>query len=75
MQEREYTEEDRALQEEVFGEDQLDSKRKDESKEDEAPEGKRRRTQEEEDWHDFWTTEDRASRDIGLVERVEIEDR
>eukprot|EP00973_Karenia_brevis_P052533 7297586-Karenia_brevis.AAC.1 len=76
MQEREYSEEDKAFQREIFGEDQLDSKRKEESKEDESPESKRRRTQEEADWYDdFWTSADRTSRDIDSVERGEIEDR
>eukprot|EP00973_Karenia_brevis_P083777 11626295-Karenia_brevis.AAC.1 len=74
MQERVETEEDKAWQREIFGEDQPDSKRKDERKEDGSPETKRRRTQEEEDWHDdFWTPADRTSRDIDLVERGEID--
>eukprot|EP00973_Karenia_brevis_P001278 174980-Karenia_brevis.AAC.1 len=76
MQERVDTEEDKAWQREIFGDDQPEGKRKDESKEDESPETKRRRTQEEEDWHDdFWTSADRTSRDISLEERGEIEDR
>eukprot|EP00973_Karenia_brevis_P020043 2750872-Karenia_brevis.AAC.1 len=61
---------------EIFGGDQPGSKRKDASKEDESPETKRRRTQEEEDWHDdFWKSADRVSRDIDSVDRGEIEDR
>eukprot|EP00973_Karenia_brevis_P014354 1954775-Karenia_brevis.AAC.1 len=40
------------------------------------PEGKTRRTQEEEDWNDdFWKDEEIAGRDIDLVERYEIEER
>eukprot|EP00973_Karenia_brevis_P043965 6090282-Karenia_brevis.AAC.1 len=66
MQEREYTDEDRALQDEVLEEDQPDRKRKDESQGDESPEKKRRRTQEQEDWYDdFWSDKDKS---IGLVE-------
>eukprot|EP00973_Karenia_brevis_P042693 5908098-Karenia_brevis.AAC.1 len=61
MQEREYTEEDKAHLRELFGDDQPESKRKDESKGDESLETKRRRTQEEDDWHDVvCTSEDKA---------------
>eukprot|EP00973_Karenia_brevis_P017344 2378773-Karenia_brevis.AAC.1 len=49
MQEREYTDEDRAFQEDLFGPAEHESKRKESSKEQGAPESKRRRTQEEED--------------------------
>eukprot|EP00973_Karenia_brevis_P052421 7283748-Karenia_brevis.AAC.1 len=56
----------------LFGEDTPETKRKDEDEEKEAPEGKRRRTQEDEDWHDeFWNNKDRT---IGSIEREEIED-
>eukprot|EP00973_Karenia_brevis_P069370 9646078-Karenia_brevis.AAC.1 len=76
MQEREYAAEDRAFHDEVFGEDQPGSKGKDESKGDASPETKRRKTQEEEDWPDeFWKSTDIVSRDFGVVERGEIEDR
>eukprot|EP00973_Karenia_brevis_P003332 459465-Karenia_brevis.AAC.1 len=76
MQEREYTEEDKAQFREIFGEDQPEGKRKDESKKEESPEAKRRRTQEEEDWDDeFLKSPDMESRDVSLVERDKIEDR
>eukprot|EP00973_Karenia_brevis_P094408 12422349-Karenia_brevis.AAC.1 len=43
------SEEDKALQEDVFGPEEIENKRPEE------PENKRRRTQEELDWHDdFW---------------------
>eukprot|EP00973_Karenia_brevis_P027746 3824078-Karenia_brevis.AAC.1 len=41
-----------------------------------GPEGKRRKTQEEEDWNDdSWKDGEIASRDIDLVGRYEIEER
>eukprot|EP00973_Karenia_brevis_P079516 11034135-Karenia_brevis.AAC.1 len=52
MQEREDTEEDKAMQEmnrDLFGEELSDNKRKEDKEDKGAPEGKRRRTQEEED--------------------------
>eukprot|EP00973_Karenia_brevis_P015054 2055979-Karenia_brevis.AAC.1 len=53
-----------------------EKKRKEEAKEQKEPEKKRRRTQEEIDWHDyFWSSEDRASRDISILERYDIEGR
>eukprot|EP00973_Karenia_brevis_P021649 2977802-Karenia_brevis.AAC.1 len=48
-QESEYTAEDRALQEDIFGPEEHENKRKEESEEQVAPESKRRRTQEESD--------------------------
>eukprot|EP00973_Karenia_brevis_P030278 4174130-Karenia_brevis.AAC.1 len=60
----------------IFGPEEPESKKKESSEEQGASESKRRRAQEEEDWYDdFWTDADRASRDISLVERDEIEDR
>eukprot|EP00973_Karenia_brevis_P065350 9078830-Karenia_brevis.AAC.1 len=50
MQEREYTEEDKAMQRNIFGKELPDNKRKEEGEDGVHPEGKRRRTQEEEDW-------------------------
>eukprot|EP00973_Karenia_brevis_P080865 11217632-Karenia_brevis.AAC.1 len=65
MQEREDTEEDKAMQREVFGEKLPDSKRKEEIDKEESPDTKRRRTQEDEDWNDdFWKSTDLLSRDI-----------
>eukprot|EP00973_Karenia_brevis_P003502 484035-Karenia_brevis.AAC.1 len=59
MQEREYTEVDKANFRDIFGEDQPEVKRKDESKKEESPEIKRRKTQEEEDWDvEFWKSPD-----------------
>eukprot|EP00973_Karenia_brevis_P023214 3196658-Karenia_brevis.AAC.1 len=59
MQEREYIEEDKAMQRDIFGEELLDSKRKEERVKEESPDTKRRRTQEEEDWNDdFWESTD-----------------
>eukprot|EP00973_Karenia_brevis_P043735 6057610-Karenia_brevis.AAC.1 len=49
MQEREYTEEDKAMQRDIFGEELHDSKRKEEVAQEESPDTKRRRTQEDED--------------------------
>eukprot|EP00973_Karenia_brevis_P003758 518980-Karenia_brevis.AAC.1 len=61
MQEREYTAEDRAFQEEIFGPEEPENKRKEGSEEQVTPESKRRRTQEEEDWYDdYWTDADRT---------------
>eukprot|EP00973_Karenia_brevis_P095850 12429407-Karenia_brevis.AAC.1 len=61
MQEREYTDEDRAVQEKIFGPTEPESKRKESSEEHGAPESKRRWTQEEEDWYDdMWTDADRT---------------
>eukprot|EP00973_Karenia_brevis_P085421 11853964-Karenia_brevis.AAC.1 len=76
MQEGEYTDEDRAFQEAIFGPAELESQIKESSEEQGVPEGKRRRTQEEKDWYDdLWTDADRTSKDIDSVERGEIEDR
>eukprot|EP00973_Karenia_brevis_P041480 5739452-Karenia_brevis.AAC.1 len=59
------------MQRDLFGEDPVETKRKEDEEEKETPEGKRRRTKEEEDWYDdFWTDKDRT---IGLIERDEIE--
>eukprot|EP00973_Karenia_brevis_P087345 12109245-Karenia_brevis.AAC.1 len=53
-----------------------ENKRKERNEDQSAPEGRRRRIQEEEDWYDdSWTNAGMPSRDIGLVERYEIEDR
>eukprot|EP00973_Karenia_brevis_P021781 2995198-Karenia_brevis.AAC.1 len=72
MQENEYTEKERQLQEDL-GLAEPDNKRKEEGEEEVAPERKRRRTQEEEDWYgEFWTDKDKS---IGVVERSEIEDK
>eukprot|EP00973_Karenia_brevis_P083448 11575306-Karenia_brevis.AAC.1 len=75
-QESEYTVEDKAFQQDIFGPEEPENKRKEDSEEQVAPDSKRRRTQEEEDWYDdLWTKADRTSRHISLVERSEIEDR
>eukprot|EP00973_Karenia_brevis_P074491 10351635-Karenia_brevis.AAC.1 len=48
-QEREYTAEDRAFQEDIFGPVEPENKRKESNEDQVAPGSKRRRTQEEED--------------------------
>eukprot|EP00973_Karenia_brevis_P034966 4822774-Karenia_brevis.AAC.1 len=59
MNERVETEEDKAMQKEVFGEALHHSKRKEEVDKEDSPESKRGRTQEEEDWNDeFWKSTD-----------------
>eukprot|EP00973_Karenia_brevis_P014873 2031162-Karenia_brevis.AAC.1 len=59
MQEREYTEEDKSMQRDIFGEELPDSKRKEERAKEESPDTKGRRTQEEENWNDdFWKSTD-----------------
>eukprot|EP00973_Karenia_brevis_P052576 7303536-Karenia_brevis.AAC.1 len=64
------------MQRDIFGEELQDSKRKEEIAEEESPDTKRRRTQEDEDWNDdFWKARDVVSRDIEAVEREIIEDR
>eukprot|EP00973_Karenia_brevis_P010873 1471839-Karenia_brevis.AAC.1 len=75
-QEYELTEGDKQLQEDIFGPAEHENKRKDEGEDQVAPEVERRRTREEKDWYDdFWTDEDRTDRNIGLIERYEIEDK
>eukprot|EP00973_Karenia_brevis_P061421 8539713-Karenia_brevis.AAC.1 len=63
MQEKESDEGDAVLREwnmDLFGEESPDIKRKEEGDDKEVPEGKRRRTQEEEDWYDeFWDDKDK----------------
>eukprot|EP00973_Karenia_brevis_P034558 4767643-Karenia_brevis.AAC.1 len=52
-----------------------EGKRKNEREDAVVPEGRRKRTQEESDWYgESWTNEDKADREIGLVERYVIED-
>eukprot|EP00973_Karenia_brevis_P002678 365597-Karenia_brevis.AAC.1 len=61
------------MQRDLFGEDPPETKRKEKEEKKETPEGKRRRTQEDEDWHnDFWDNKDKT---IGLIERDEIEEK
>eukprot|EP00973_Karenia_brevis_P015164 2072915-Karenia_brevis.AAC.1 len=65
MQEREYTDEDRACQEEFLGPAEPENKRKESNEYQTVPDEEGRRTQEEEDWYDDLRTDaDRTSRDI-----------
>eukprot|EP00973_Karenia_brevis_P040996 5673167-Karenia_brevis.AAC.1 len=53
-----------------------EKKKKEEAKEQKESGSKRRRTQEDEDWYtDFWSSEDTTSRNIGILERYDIEER
>eukprot|EP00973_Karenia_brevis_P046811 6494889-Karenia_brevis.AAC.1 len=57
-----------------FSEEEKEETREDEAMREWEPDNKRRRIQEEIGWHDdFWSSEDRASRDIAIVERDDTE--